>query len=83
MTHPPFHDVLDYSLFSISIPELHLARLNDILKSYNDAELQSLQAHGLRVRDYFLWRTSGDEAGPGPLDLALVATRQVAPICVD
>ncbi|KAK4705911.1 hypothetical protein P7C70_g288, partial [Phenoliferia sp. Uapishka_3] len=71
----PFHDVLDYSLFSIQIPELHLPRLNDILRSYNDAELQSLQAHGLRIRDYLLWKDVIEEDQAGPLDLALVATK--------
>lgn len=77
-TQLPFDDILDYTKFSITIPEAHLPNLINILQNYDLEELTDLQVNGIKVRDFFLWRSEqpvGAAIDEGPLRLALVGTR--------
>ena len=49
----PYKDVLDYSAFSISIPQRDLPQLYDRLRSISEETYQRMQQELLRVRHYF------------------------------
>ncbi|KAL8286616.1 hypothetical protein RQP46_004144 [Phenoliferia psychrophenolica] len=69
----PFQDVLDYSLFSVSIPENDAHRVEEFLAVYTDAQLSQLQAHVLRVREAFLFKEGEEWERKGPLFFSLVS----------
>ncbi|KAK4704368.1 hypothetical protein P7C70_g1847, partial [Phenoliferia sp. Uapishka_3] len=69
----PFQDILDYSLFSVSIPENDAHRIEEFLSAYTDAQLFELQAHVLRVREAFLFKEGKEWQRKGPLFFSLVS----------
>ena len=58
-------DILDYSTFSISIPETRLDQLEEILQSYDDAAVARMQTALLKVRDLFAFREAGEGGWEG------------------
>lgn len=68
----PYQDILDYSLFSITIPETSIHHLDSILAQYSPATLQGLQAHLLKVREVFMYKEGEEWERLGPLFFALV-----------
>lgn len=62
-THHPFWDVLDWSTFSVTIPDYEVQNLEAILLSYTWAEVQRLQTNLMLVRDAFLYPSEGDAYG--------------------
>ena len=75
----PWEDVLDWSTFSITIPETTSAsRVDALLESIDDATVAALQAAVLRVRDLFIYAPATHEPAEelerlGPLRMALVS----------
>ncbi|KAK4058870.1 hypothetical protein OIO90_000316 [Microbotryomycetes sp. JL221] len=57
----PFQDVLDYSKFSISIPESEAHRIEDILSTYSEIQMIELQRNLLKIRDGFLFIVEGNQ----------------------
>lgn len=85
-THHPFHDILDWSQFSVRLnPTDDLARLEQLLLTrYTMQDVERLQANVLMVRDAFVYPLDGvSEEGVremmlgrrGPLWFAVWATR--------
>ena len=71
ITHPPFHDVLDWSKFSVYIDWREPQDIETILSTYSAGELDRKQAWLLKVRDAFLFDTdrlademTGERRGP-------------------
>ncbi|KAK4053778.1 hypothetical protein OIV83_001434 [Microbotryomycetes sp. JL201] len=58
----PFQDVLDYSKFSVTIPESEAHQVEDILARYTDSQMTELQTNLLKVRDAFVF---GVDKGSG------------------
>lgn len=52
--------MLDWTKFSISIPDSDINRLEDILLSYTWVEVLALQSNLMLVRDAFLYPTEPD-----------------------
>lgn len=80
----PYQDILDYSLFSITIPENEAHKIESILSAYSEGAIARLQIFGLRVRDAFLYdvgpegdgmNTSEWEREKGPLFWSLVSMK--------
>jgi hypothetical protein len=79
----PYQDILDYSLFSLTIAENEAHRVEEILSSYNDEEISRMQINGLRIRDAFVYDVGvkGDGVNTrewerkGPLFFALVGMK--------
>ncbi|ORY72257.1 Proteophosphoglycan ppg4 [Leucosporidium creatinivorum] len=69
----PFQDILDYSRFSITIPEAEAHRAEDILASYSDDRLAELQANLLRVREAFIFKEGEEWERKGPVFFSLVS----------
>lgn len=69
----PFQDILDYSRFSITIPESEAHRAEDILASYSAERLADLQANLLRVREAFLFKEGEEWERKGPVFFSLVS----------
>lgn len=69
----PFQDILDYSRFSITIPEADAHRVEDILASYSEEQTIDLQANLLKVRDAFIFKEGEEWGRKGPLFYSLVS----------
>ncbi|KAM0756291.1 Proteophosphoglycan ppg4 [Meredithblackwellia eburnea MCA 4105] len=69
----PFQDILDYSLFSVSIPENEAHRVEEYLATFTEAQMFELQAHVLRVREVFLFKEGEEWERKGPLFFSLVS----------
>ncbi|KDE08122.1 hypothetical protein MVLG_01603 [Microbotryum lychnidis-dioicae p1A1 Lamole] len=69
----PFQDILDYSLFSVSIPESEAHRVEEILESYPEQQLIEMQAVLVKVRDAFVFDHGHEWERKGPLFFALVS----------
>lgn len=69
----PFQDILDYSLFSVTVPENEAHRVEEILETYGDETLFELQAHLLKVREAFLFQEGREWERKGPLFFSLVS----------
>ncbi|GAA5917161.1 hypothetical protein JCM8208_004855 [Rhodotorula glutinis] len=76
----PFQDVLDYSKFSVTIPEADAHRVDEVLAGYTDAQLVELQAHLVKVRDAFLFAEGQEWDRQGPLFFALVSMAMRLPL---
>lgn len=75
----PFEDILDWSAFSVTIPETTPAdRVDALLEAIDDASAAAMQAAVLRVRDLFVYAPRTGEPAEelerrGPLRMALVS----------
>ncbi|BGP46109.1 hypothetical protein JCM10450v2_001949 [Rhodotorula kratochvilovae] len=76
----PFQDILDYSKFSVTIPESEAHRVEEVLGAYTDAQLVELQAHLVKVRDAFLFADGDEWDRKGPLFFALVSMAMRLPL---
>ncbi|KPV75947.1 glycosyltransferase family 47 protein [Rhodotorula graminis WP1] len=76
----PFQDILDYSKFSVTIPEADAHRVDEVLGSYSDTQLVELQAHLVKVRDAFLFADGQEWDRQGPLFFALVSMAMRLPL---
>jgi hypothetical protein len=76
----PFQDILDYSRFSISIPENDAHRVEEILSSYTEAQLAELQANLVKVREAFLFDEGREWERRGPLFFSLVSMAMRLPL---
>ncbi|TNY22501.1 Proteophosphoglycan ppg4 [Rhodotorula diobovata] len=76
----PFQDVLDYSKFSVTIPEADAHRVDEVLATYTDAQLVELQAHLVKVRDAFLFAEGQEWERRGPLFFGLVSMAMRLPL---
>ncbi|GAA5944712.1 exostosin family protein, partial [Sporobolomyces koalae] len=76
----PFQDILDYSRFSITIPENEAHKVEDILSAYTPEQLDSLQANLVKVRDAFLFRDGYEWERKGPLFFSLVSMAMRLPL---
>ena len=76
----PFQDILDYSLFSVTIPENEAHRIEEILEAYSDEALSSMQAHLLKVREAFLFKEGFEWARKGPLFFSLISMAMRLPL---
>jgi len=80
--HPPFADVLDYSAFSMTIPENEIDKIDDILSRVSARHMDRMQAAGLKVRDAFLFQQDGQErARQDPVYWTLVSMSLRLPLC--
>lgn len=62
-TLQPFSDILDYSTFSLSVPENRVDQIEQILQSVVPERMQAMQHSLIKVREAFL--LSDDEPYPG------------------
>ncbi|SCV74444.1 BQ2448_8083 [Microbotryum intermedium] len=69
----PFQDILDYSLFSVSIPESEAHRVEEILETYSEQQLIEMQAALVKVRDAFVFKERHEWERKGPLFFSLVS----------
>ncbi|KAH8927649.1 glycosyltransferase family 47 protein [Atractiella rhizophila] len=70
---PPFHDIFDWTTFSINIPETSAHRYVDILRAIEPLRTMELQAALLKVREYFVFYGENEfERDEGPLRATLV-----------
>ncbi|GAA5884240.1 hypothetical protein JCM16303_002422 [Sporobolomyces ruberrimus] len=76
----PFQDILDYSRFSITIPENEAHRVEEILSVYTPEQLDDLQANLVRVRDAFLFKHGEEWERKGPLFFSLVSMAMRLPL---
>jgi hypothetical protein len=59
-THHPFWDFLDWTKFSVNIPDNQVNRLEEILLSYTWLEIQHLQTNLILIRDAVLYPAEPD-----------------------
>ncbi|KAH8930086.1 glycosyltransferase family 47 protein [Atractiella rhizophila] len=71
--HLPFADIINYSAFSISVPELSTSSIYAVLQSFPSTRLDQMQAAMLKVREAFVYRDSSEWERKGPIHLALVS----------
>jgi len=76
----PFQDILDYSRFSVTIPENEAHRIDEILSAYSPEQLDSLQANLVKVRDAFLFDHGDEWNRKGPLFFSLVSMAMRLPL---
>ncbi|GAA6064452.1 hypothetical protein JCM10212_005201 [Sporobolomyces blumeae] len=76
----PFQDILDYSRFSITIPENEAHKVEEILSAYTAEQLDSLQANLVKVRDAFLFKDGDEWNRKGPLFFSLVSMAMRLPL---
>ncbi|GAA5987842.1 hypothetical protein JCM5350_003168 [Sporobolomyces pararoseus] len=76
----PFQDILDYSRFSITIPENEAHRVEEILSAYSPDQLDNLQANLVKVRDAFLFKDGEEWERKGPLFFSLVSMAMRLPL---
>ncbi|GAA6027035.1 hypothetical protein JCM8097_006057 [Rhodosporidiobolus ruineniae] len=76
----PFQDILDYSRFSVTIPENEAHRVEEILAAYSPAQLAELQANLVKVREAFLFQDGNEWERRGPLFFSLVAMQMRLPL---
>ncbi|GAA6016582.1 hypothetical protein JCM10207_002849 [Rhodosporidiobolus poonsookiae] len=76
----PFQDILDYSRFSVTIPENEAHRVEEILAAYTDAQLAELQAHLVKVREAYLFQDGNEWERKGPLFFSLVSMAMRLPL---
>lgn len=76
----PFQDILDYSRFSVTIPENEAHRVEEILEAYDDERLFELQANLLKVREAFLFQEGREWERKGPLFFSLVSMAMRLPM---
>ncbi|GAA5985146.1 hypothetical protein JCM11641_005464 [Rhodosporidiobolus odoratus] len=76
----PFQDILDYSRFSVNIPENEAHRVEELLSAYTDEQLQELQANLVKVRDAFLFKDGEEWDRKGPLFFSLVSMAMRLPL---
>lgn len=69
----PYQDILDYSRFSITIPENESHKLEEILADYDNDRLLDMQATLLKVREAFIFEQGREWERKGPLFHALVS----------
>lgn len=65
--------MLDYSRFSVTVPENEAHRIEDILGAYTDEQLVALQSALFTVRDAFIYDEGREWRREGPLYFALVS----------
>jgi len=58
-THHPFWDMLDWSKFSVTIPDYEVQNLEAILLSYTWDQVKDLQTNLMLVREAFLYPPEG------------------------
>lgn len=51
----PFSDVLNWSTFSVTLPESEIPNLKSILSSISDRQYRAMQKRLSKVRQHFLW----------------------------
>jgi hypothetical protein len=77
-THHPFWDVLDWTKFSVNVPDNQVNRLEEILLNYTWLDIQHLQTNLILVRDAFLYPPEPDMTlnlqERGPFSFALHST---------
>ncbi|BGP53963.1 hypothetical protein JCM8202v2_001535 [Rhodotorula sphaerocarpa] len=76
----PFQDILDYSKFSVTIPEADAHRVEEILAAYTPTQLAEMQAHLVRVREAFLFDDGHEWERRGPLFFSLVSMAMRLPL---
>ncbi|GAA5859151.1 hypothetical protein JCM1840_003777 [Sporobolomyces johnsonii] len=76
----PFQDVLDYSRFSVTIPENEAHRVDELLSAYTPAQLAELQANLVKVREAFLFKEGAEWDRKGPLFFSLVSMAMRLPL---
>ncbi|GJN88486.1 hypothetical protein Rhopal_001452-T1 [Rhodotorula paludigena] len=76
----PFQDILDYSRFSVTIPEADAHRVEEVLSAYTPAQLAELQANLVRVREAFLFKDGEEWDRKGPLFFSLVSMAMRLPL---
>ncbi|GAA5888016.1 hypothetical protein JCM6882_000250 [Rhodosporidiobolus microsporus] len=76
----PFQDILDYSRFSVTIPENDAHRVEEILSAYSEAQLAELQANLVKVREAFLFQEGNEWERRGPLFFSLVSMAMRLPL---
>ncbi|POY74373.1 hypothetical protein BMF94_2567 [Rhodotorula taiwanensis] len=76
----PFQDILDYSKFSVTIPEADAHRVEEILSAYTSSQLAEMQAHLVRVREAFLFDDGREWERRGPLFFSLVSMAMRLPL---
>ncbi|GAA5848730.1 hypothetical protein JCM8547_004610 [Rhodosporidiobolus lusitaniae] len=76
----PFQDVLDYSRFSITIPENEAHRVEEILSAYTPLQLAEFQANLVKVREAFLFQEGREWDRRGPLFFSLVSMAMRLPL---
>lgn len=76
----PFQDILDYSRFSVTIPENEADRVEEILESYDEVTLFEMQAYLLKVREAFLFKEGEEWERKGPLFFSLVSMAMRLPL---
>lgn len=69
----PYQDVLDYSRFSLTIPETEAHRVEEILGAISDDHLVALQSALLAVREAFTFDEGHEWERRGPFFFALVS----------
>lgn len=69
-SHYPFPDVIDWSKISVRVDAADLDRIEEILLAIPMAEVESLQAHMMTIREAFMYAQDGhfeeevDRRGP-------------------
>ena len=58
---PPFFEVLNWSAFSLVVPEKDIPRLKDILSSISRARYNAMQMAVDKVRRHFLWNAKPEK----------------------
>jgi hypothetical protein len=53
----PFDDVLDWSAFSVVVPEIDVPRLKEILLEIPESRYVAMQSNVRKVQRHFLWHT--------------------------
>ncbi|BGP13960.1 hypothetical protein JCM10213_005544 [Rhodosporidiobolus nylandii] len=76
----PFQDILDYSRFSVTIPENEAHRVEELLSAYTEDQLAELQANLVKVRDAFLFKEGEEWERRGPLFFSLVSMAMRLPL---
>lgn len=76
----PFQDILDYSRFSVTIPEADAHRVEEVLSAYTPAQLAELQANLVKVREAFLFKDGEEWDRKGPLFFSLVSMAMRLPL---
>ncbi|BGO89673.1 hypothetical protein NBRC10512_001475 [Rhodotorula toruloides] len=76
----PFQDILDYSRFSVTIPEADAHRIEEILSAFTAEQLSELQANLVKVREAFLFKDGEEWERRGPLFFSLVSMQMRLPL---
>ncbi|EGD77974.1 hypothetical protein PTSG_09607 [Salpingoeca rosetta] len=75
MNHEPFHDVLDYSTFTVQVHEDKLETLGEQLHSISSGQVARLHANGQRARAHFRYPPPARSGGVGGVDGVVLSAR--------